>query len=122
MCRRVTTEWTDEERQLFKDTALKNLLRLLRKWDDTIEGISVAMPNLMTTPERKTTTELTSGGRRIIAGLVLLSSVANLVKEAENANDNWKHSRYHPNQKRAWSGLGTNGDYPNAKGHQSDWD
>jgi len=47
---------TDEERQLLKDTA-ENLLRLLRRWDDTIDGMSVAISELyragITTPERK---------------------------------------------------------------------
>jgi uncharacterized protein YqgQ len=47
---------TDEERQLLKDTA-ENLLRLLRQWDDTIEGMRVAISELyragMATPERK---------------------------------------------------------------------
>jgi hypothetical protein len=47
---------TDEERQLLKDTA-ENLLRLLRTWDDTIGGMTVAISELyragLTTPERK---------------------------------------------------------------------
>jgi hypothetical protein len=50
---------TDEERQLLKDTA-ENLLRLLRKWDDTIDGVTVAISELyragITTPERKLNT------------------------------------------------------------------
>jgi hypothetical protein len=47
---------TDEERQLLKDTA-ENLLRLLHRWDDTVEGMRVAISELyragMTTPQRK---------------------------------------------------------------------
>jgi hypothetical protein len=36
---------TTEERQLLEDTA-RNLLLLLRKWDDTIAGMSVAITEL----------------------------------------------------------------------------
>jgi hypothetical protein len=47
---------TAEERQLLENTA-RNLLLLLRKWDDTIAGMSVAITELYradaTTPERK---------------------------------------------------------------------
>jgi uncharacterized membrane-anchored protein len=50
---------TDQERQLLQDTA-ENLLRLLRQWDDTIEGMTVAITELfrsdITTPERKLAT------------------------------------------------------------------
>jgi hypothetical protein len=50
---------TDGERQLLKDTA-ENRLRLLKKWDDTIDGMAVAISELyragITTPERKLTT------------------------------------------------------------------
>jgi hypothetical protein len=50
---------TDEERQLLKDTA-ENLLQLLRRWDDTIDGMSVAISELyragITTPDRKIAT------------------------------------------------------------------
>jgi hypothetical protein len=47
---------TDEERQLLKDTA-ENLRRLSHRWDDTVEGMRVAIAELyrvgMATPERK---------------------------------------------------------------------
>ncbi|MBI5260594.1 MAG: hypothetical protein HY852_02105 [Bradyrhizobium sp.] len=47
---------TDEERQLLKDTA-ENLLRLLRQWDDMVEGMRVVVSELCRagamTPERK---------------------------------------------------------------------
>ncbi|WP_159010056.1 hypothetical protein [Bradyrhizobium sp. S69] len=47
---------TNEERQLLEDTA-RNLLLLLKKWDDAIAGMSVAIAELyraaVTTPERK---------------------------------------------------------------------
>jgi hypothetical protein len=36
---------TEEERQLLKDTA-ENVLRLLKKWDDTISGMTVAISEL----------------------------------------------------------------------------
>jgi hypothetical protein len=47
---------TAEERELLENTA-RNLLLLLRKWDDTIAGMSVAITEIYragaTTPERK---------------------------------------------------------------------
>ena len=50
---------TDEERQLLPDVA-ENLLRLLRQWDDTIDGMTVAIAELfrsdITTRERKLAT------------------------------------------------------------------
>jgi len=50
---------TDEERKVLQDTA-ENLLRLLRLWDDTIAGMTVAITELfrsdITTPERKRAT------------------------------------------------------------------
>jgi hypothetical protein len=50
---------TNEERQLLEDTA-RNLLLLLKKWDDTIAGMSVVIAELyraaVTTPERKLVT------------------------------------------------------------------
>jgi hypothetical protein len=50
---------TDEERQLLRDVA-ENLLRLLRQWDDTIDGMTVAIAELfrsdITTRERKLAT------------------------------------------------------------------
>jgi hypothetical protein len=49
----------DEERQLLQDIA-ENLLRLLRQWDDTIDGMTVAIAELfrsdITTRERKLAT------------------------------------------------------------------
>jgi hypothetical protein len=36
---------TDEELQLLKDTA-ENILRLLKRWDDTIGGMTVAISEL----------------------------------------------------------------------------
>jgi hypothetical protein len=50
---------TDEEHQLLCDIA-ENLLRLLKQWDDTIDGMTVAITELfrseMTTRERKLAT------------------------------------------------------------------
>jgi hypothetical protein len=50
---------TEDERKLLEDTA-RNLLLLLRKWDDTIGGMSVAIAELYraaaTTRERKLVT------------------------------------------------------------------
>lgn len=50
---------TNEERQLLEDTA-RNLLLLLKKWDDTIAGLSISIAELyraaVTTPERKLVT------------------------------------------------------------------
>lgn len=47
---------TEAERRLLKDTA-ETLLRLLRQWEKTIDGMRVAISELyradMTTPERK---------------------------------------------------------------------
>jgi hypothetical protein len=49
---------TDQERKLLEDTA-RNLLLLLKKWDDTIAGMAIAIAELYRaeamTPERKNT-------------------------------------------------------------------